>query len=294
MLLTSLISFMLRAPPELFWIGYMKEVIFLLTVFLFLISCSHLQKPGLRVEHLSRARQIDVYNPDDMDRVLASDPASLSEEQFYQYEFAVIHGYSGSGGHFLEGPQIAWLRKAEAVFQARGIRLRDKWQRGYVIADSYLNNQRYDHAYEEFRAIHDQAGMELAEWFLYNKGIKNGVVSIREYSGRIPWEDSETARVVEEFQSFVAYFKGPVYRYDRRTKTHAIIYAPEDKYNWCDSLRFNGRQLVISLRDDAGVFEFDNKTHEIAERKLLNVSDLIELHKLAHPNLPLPAEEQAQ
>ena len=92
----------------------------------------------------------------------------------------------------------------------------------------------------------------------------------------------------------MAYFKGSVYRYDRLKRTHAIIYAPEDKYDWCDSLQFNGRQLVISLRDEAGMFEFDNKTHEIAERPLLTVSDLIELHKLAHPNLPLPVEEQAQ
>ncbi len=259
-----------------------------------LTSCSHLHKSGLTAELVTRAHQIDIFNPDDMDRVLASDPASLSEEQFYQYERAIISGYSGSGGHFLEGSQIAWLREAEAAFQARGIRLKDRWQRGYAIADSYLNYQRYDHAYEEFKAIHDQAGMELAEWFMHNKGIKSGVVNIREYPGKIPCQASENTRAVDEWRSFVAYFKGPVYRYDRRTRSHAIIYAPEDKYDWCDSLRFNGRQLVISLRDDAGVFEFDNKTHEIAERPNLTVSDLIEIHMLAHPNLPLPLEEQAQ
>lgn len=250
-----------------------------------LTSCSHLQKQSSFVDWLA---------PDMTDKILAANPATLSPEQFYRYEFAVIHGYSGSGGHFLEGLQIAWLRKAEAAFQAKDVKLKDRWQRGYVIADSYLNHQKYDHAYEEFKAMHDQAGMELAEWFMHNKGIKSGVVSIREYPGRIPWEGSENTRVVAEWRSFVAYFKGPVYRYDRRTRTHAIIYAPEDKYDWCDELRFNGRQLVISLRDDAGVFEFDNKTHEIAERKLLTVSDLIEIHKLAHSNLPLPVEEQAQ
>ena len=249
-------------------------------------SCSHLPH---------HADTTDIFNPDDMDRMLTTDPATLSPEQFYRYEFAVIAGYSGSGGHFLEGPQIDWLRRAEAAFQARGIKLKDKWQRGYVIADSYLNHQRYEHAYEEFKVIHNQAGMELAEWFINNKGLQDaGKVNIVEYDGEITCEASETARVENDRYLFVAYFKGPVYRYDKLIRKHMLIYAPRDKYDWCDYLSFNGRQLVIRLRDDAGQFEFDNKTREIAERRLLTVSDLIEIHKLAHPDLPLPAEEQAQ
>ena len=89
-------------------------------------------------------RAIDPASTEAIDRILATNPAFLSPETFYDYEFAIVRGFSGSGGSFLEEPEIAWLRKAEAAFDAKGINLRDEYGRGFVIADSYVNARQYE------------------------------------------------------------------------------------------------------------------------------------------------------
>jgi tetratricopeptide (TPR) repeat protein len=229
---------------------------------LLLPACSTL--PG-------HAVTVDVFNPDSIDSILATDPSTLSPEQFYRYEFAVVHGYSGSGGHFLEDEQIAWLRKAEAAFQARGIPLKDEWQRDYVIADSYLNAGEYEKALEEYRKLGNQYGSELSEWFVNNGDLLYaGQVKVFEHDGEIPCSASETARAENERYVFVAYFKGPVYRYDKLTRKHALIYAPRDKYDWCDELELEDSKVIIQLRrGEAGTYAFDNARNEI--RGICNV-----------------------
>lgn len=196
---------------------------------------------------------------------LANDPNTISEKQFYQYEHEIISGSSGSGGYFLDEPDIDWLKKAEYAFKAKGVKLKDKYPRHFVIAYSYFNMQKYDKALKEFRNIKDQEGVELVEWFISNGGIKNGLVKIKEYPGKIPWDSSEITKVEDKNYLFISYFKGPVYRYDKKSKKHAIIYAPEDEYDWCDALASDGRNLVIKLRDDAGIFVFDNEKLEISQ-----------------------------
>ena len=222
-------------------------------VCLFLSSCSTL--------HLQDSA---THSSASIDRILAIDPRTLSREQFYDYESAIVRGFSGSGGHFLEEPEIAWLRKAEVAFDAKGINLRDEYGRGLVIADSYVNARQYEKAFTEFKRLGSQYGIELTEWFIKNKGLSNaGAVSLVEYNGREPCSASETARVEAERYTFVAYFKGPVYRYDKRTRKHALIYMPKDKYDWCDQLAFNGKTLIIRLRDDAGMYAFNNERNEL-------------------------------
>jgi len=227
---------------------------------LFLASCSHLKQ----------ASSVDWLDPHHTDRILATDPATLTEQQFYECEFAILAGYSGSGGNFLEEPHIAWLRKTEAAFGERGIQLEDKYDRGFAIADSYFNYGKYQKALREFRAISNQAGVELAEWFIKNIALGyGGNVKIVEYDGEIPWRSSETARAEDARYLFVAYLKGPVYRYDKLTKKHALIYAPKDKYDWCNKLEVEGNKVIIHLRDDAGTYAFNNERNEI--RSICNV-----------------------
>lgn len=207
---------------------------------------------------------IDYTDPEHIDKVLATAPDKISKEQFYQSEFAIISGFSGSGGYFLEEPEIEWLRKAENVLKAKGIKLKDEYNRRFVFANSYLNNEKYDKALEEFSEIKYQHGIELAEWFISNAGIKNGIVRIKEYPGRIPCKASENTRAEDRNYLFVSYFKDAIYRYDKKRNKHAIIYAPEDNYEWCDALAFDGKELVIKLRFDGGIFIFNNSTSEIA------------------------------
>ena len=208
---------------------------------------------------------IDKNDPEHIDKILATDPSTLSEKQFYKCEFAMVSGYSGSGGHFIDEPLIEWLKMAEKAFEAKGIKLKDKHKRHFVFADSYFNGKQYEKALEEYRNMKDREGIELAEWFISNKEIKNGVVKIKEYLGKIPCTASEITRTKNKEYLFVAYFKGPVYRYDNKKRMHAIIFAPEDKYDWCDALAFDGRNLIIKLRDYAGTFIFNNNTHEITQ-----------------------------
>ena len=209
-------------------------------------------------------RAIDSASPEAIDTILTTNPAALSPHQFYDYESAIVRGFSGSGGSFLEEPEIVWLRKAEAAFDAKGINLRDEYGRGFVIADSYVNARQYEKAFTEFKRLGSQYGIELTEWFIKNKELSHaGAVSLVEYDGREPCSASETARVEDERYTFVAYFKGPVYRYDKRTRKHALIYMPKDKYDWCDQLAFNGTTLIIRLRDDAGMYAFNNERNEI-------------------------------
>ena len=230
--------------------------IVLLSLPVFLASCSTLSH---------HAGTIDVYSPGHIAKILATDPATLTEQQFYECEFAILAGYSGSGGNFLEEPHIAWLRKADADFKERGIQPEDKYDRGFAIADSYFNYGKYKKALQEFEAINNQAGVELAEWFINNRHLSHaGRVNVVEYDGDLSQASaSETARAENERYVFIAYFKGPVYRYDKLTKNHALIYAPKDKYDWCDKLEVEGNKVIIHLRDEAGTYAFDNEKNEI-------------------------------
>ena len=65
------------------------------------------------------------------------DPLSISEKEFYRTEYAMLHGYSGTGGYFLDRQQIAWLSKAARSLKGRGITVRDQWRRRDVYRDAF-------------------------------------------------------------------------------------------------------------------------------------------------------------
>jgi len=197
------------------------------------------------------------------EKICATAPSIISEEQFYKYEDALIMGFTGSGGHFLGKEEIEWLLKMESFFKTKGIKLKDEQGRHFVIANSYFNNEMYDKALEEFKNIKDHSGIELTEWMIKNRGIKNGIVKISEYDGKIPYKASEVTRIENEQYLFITYFKGPVYRYDKKKNKHAIVYAPEFEYDWCDKLSLDSMNLIIELRDGVGVFIFDNLSNKI-------------------------------
>ena len=237
----------------------MKKVFFL--IFVFFLSIYHFT-------YFIYAEEISDYtDPKYIDKILATEPSTISKEQFYDYEFAILSGFSGSGGNYLDEPLIEWLKNAESVFKTKGIKLKDKYDRHFVFADSYLNHEQYEKASEEYRSLKCPWGIELSEWLVNNSGIKNSRVKIREYHGRIHFPAGMTAITKDRNWLFIAYFKGPIYRYDKRKRVHAIIYAPDDKYDWCDALAFNGENLVIKLRDNAGTFIFDNESCKISEFK---------------------------
>ena len=237
----------------------MKRFIFFIFLTFFLASCATIPKQAENC--------IDYSDPATIDRIVATNPDAISEEQFYLYEFAILSGFSGSGGCYIEDSHIEWLRKAENSFRKRKTELKDEYNRHFEFADAYLNSEQYEKALEEYKSLKCQWGMELSEWLINNSGIKNGRVRIKEYAGRIHFPAGITAMTKDRNWLFIAYFKGPVYRYNRVKRKHAIIYMPKDQYDWCDALAFNGSELVIKLRDKAGVFIFDNESNKISEFK---------------------------
>ena len=205
----------------------------------------------------------------DTDKIVATDPSQITEAQFYDYEQAIVGGFSGSGGFFLGKPEIEWLKKAVTILESKGIKLKDQYdgdvELGRVYADSYFHLNEYKEAIDEYRKIGDSGGVEEVEWYLNNEGIKNGAVKIMDYPGKISYGASEAARAEDGQYLFVSYFKGPIYRYNKTNDKHAVIYAPPTEYDWCDSLKWDGKRLLISLRDNAGQLEFDNNTCSLRE-----------------------------
>lgn len=202
----------------------------------------------------------------DVDKIATINPTQLSENQFYGYEQAIVSGYSGSGGYFLEKEEIEWLKKAVAALEAKGIKLKDEHDRGIAFGDSYFHLKEYPQAILEYKKAGHFGGAEEVEWVLNNGEAKNGPLKIVEYPGKIIFDASEAARIEDGKYLFVSYFKGPVYRYDKANDSHAVIYAP-DRYDWVDFLDWDGEKLIIIERDGAGAFEFDNKTNTLIEKK---------------------------
>jgi len=200
------------------------------------------------------------------EKIRSLDLSMLTPQLFYELEQSIIGLYSGSGGYFLGEEEIAWIRETVAAFKARNIKLKDECERDFVIAWSYFNDEEYKKALNEFKKIKNQTGVELTEWAIENKGIKNGKLKIKEYLGKIPCEATELAKTENDRYLFVSYYKGSVYRYDKANNLHALVYAPDSQYDWCNHLDFKDGKLFIKLRDwgDPGAkFVFDNMSHKI-------------------------------
>lgn len=224
----------------------------------------------------------------DTNEIVATDPSQITEAQFYDYKQAIIGGFSGSGGFFLGKAEIEWIKKAVAALEAKGIKLKEQYpgetELGYVYADSYFHLNEYKKAIEEYRKIGDSGRVEEVEWYSNNEGInispekwtqqsfEGGVAKVVEYPGKIPydqWAQFEEARAEDAKYLFVSIWKGPIYRYDKANDKHAVIYCSFTKYDRRDSLKWDGKRLLIGLSDNAGQFEFDNSTNSL--RKIPNV-----------------------
>lgn len=210
-----------------------------------------------------------------------TDPATLSPEKFYEYEHAIMTCFRNpnSGVFSLQEAQIKWLKKAEASFEGRGIKLEDRNNRGVVYGDSYFELNKYPEAITEYRRIGDNRGAEVIEWYSNNRDVEGNASKIVEYSGEIPCQGaSQTTSAEDKRYRFVSCsVKGPayanilVYRYDKTNNKHAVIFVPAGMYVRCDSLKWDGKILTITLRswesrDEPFIFEFDNDTGRLKEK----------------------------
>lgn len=217
----------------------------------------------------------------DFDKIFQTNPATLSQKQFYEYEHAITVCFSNpnSGAFSLKEPQIKWLKDAVTAFEGRGIKLEDRSNRGVVYGDSYFELNKYQEAIKEYRRFGDNRGAEAIEWYANNKGVEGDAFKIVEYSGEIPCKgESQTISTEDKRYRFVscsvkglAYSHILLYRYDKTNKKHAVIFAPAGMYTKCDSLKWDGKNLTITLRswesrDEPFIFEFDNDTGRLKEK----------------------------
>ena len=128
-------------------------------------------------DYVEAEPQLDKINIPGFDKIIATDPSTISERRFYQYESAIINDSLGSGDPSLDRDGINWILKAEDFFNKEGIELKDEENRHSVITWSYLHNKQYDKALEELKKIKDkdQTEIEMPKWIISHKGtsIKN-------------------------------------------------------------------------------------------------------------------------
>ncbi len=235
----------------------MKKVIFFLIICIGIISTQAFSSE----QQIPNKEDADFYK-----KVMQIDPAILTPQQFYKLEESMISLFSGSGGCFIGKEERDWIRKCVASFNARNIKIKDPLGRDNLVAWSYFNNGDYKTALKEFKKINNQWGIEIAEWFIYNDRGKLGDIKVKEHPGQIPCIATEITRTETDRYIFISYFKGPIYRYDKNKKSHALIYHPS-AYDWCDGLEFRNEKLFIKLRDlgaaKDNIFVFDNKNNKI-------------------------------
>ena len=117
-----------------------KHISILLAVILFCFMSSRLSFSSLDGAQTSKYPFSDgedwISHIDDWKTL---PPNNVSESDFYKAEYALIAGYSGSGGYFLERDQIDWLKRSVKSLKQRGIKPVDYFERRNVYRDSFYH-----------------------------------------------------------------------------------------------------------------------------------------------------------
>jgi hypothetical protein len=96
----------------------------------------------------------------------------------------------------------------------------------------------------------------VQRWFRDNGHARNGRITIFEYEGAPAWGGSLTAELIVDHVAWCAYFKGPLYRYDRSANRHYVVYAPADRYQWAEALVWDGESLWFGVHFEAILVRF--------------------------------------
>ena len=193
---------------------------------------------------------------------LQHDPTSASAIEARVYFDRIVSASSGSGGYFLGAQEIAWLERLDDSLTARHIdgtgvqQMRREMHSAF--ADSYFHEDRLEKALTEYSRARDQYGIEDIVWRLRNRRGPSARVQITEYAGPVPEGGAIAATAENKRFKFIAYFKGPVFRYDKASRRHAVLLAPVDHYGWSDSLRLTGRTLRMTFANGSSAINFDN------------------------------------
>jgi len=237
-----------------------------LLVFLVPVGVAFFMIRPLNVAAKSRPKIVEVREgrkEQGILQILRLDPATLSAAQFYECERAILAEGLRPDGFFLGEDEVLWMKKALAAFEARGIPLREHAvPRGVIFADSYFHLKDYEKARAEYRESGNDAEAEKMEWYLANEEVRDGPLQLQTHPGDIRFSGIETARAEDERYLFTAYFKGPVYRYDKVRQEHAVIWYPADASDWSDSLEWNGENLLIGMGKNRRLM-FSNRTRNL-------------------------------
>ena len=175
-------------------------------------------------------------------------------------------------GYRLEADQIDWILEAEADLGSRGIKVPGEGGRLRLIGESYLNQGAYDLATEFFLRASDRCRFEAAFWLWQNHALRlPDQVQMAQVGGEPPPECGTVShRLQTAREQFVAFRAGSVFRYEKRSNAHTVIFVTPDRSTWPARLAWEDRKLKITLRNGQR-YRFDERTSTLESLPNLGV-----------------------
>jgi hypothetical protein len=115
-------------------------------------------------------------------------------------------------------------------------------QRGYL----------QPHVFVDF----DMPEFAVQRWHKENGKKLSGAVRVHYYHGKPDCRASVAATLNVGALSWMSFFKGPVYGYERLKDRHFIAYSSAWSYNWATCLAFDGKTLWFGLHMRDGLMSF--------------------------------------
>ncbi len=208
-------------------------------------------------------REVPSLSAEDGLQPKLPDPHQITEANFISTVNRLEIDFGGSSGYSLGEREISWLLQAEADLKLRGIQVLGETKRLRMIASSYLNHREYGRAFDFFSRVGDACGIEMSVWLLGHIHLTPPyTVLAQEYPGPIPPCNSEETRLETPHYRFVAYLKGPVYRYDKTLNTHSILWVSDDRQIWGKVFLWSDPWIEWGLNDGRRC-RFHTQTHQL-------------------------------
>lgn len=187
-----------------------------------------------------------------------ADPAKLSAKEFKIKEEQLLEGFSGSSGYFLEDEDIEWLKKGREIHPV-GAGETGREDLHKISAISLSNMLRYREAAAEYEKANLPVQAAQMDWLVRNPKLQDGgSPDLRFITGRLPMGQLGSTETAEDAgRLFVSEFKGAVFLSELAQDRYAVIFVPEDEYNWLRNIKFTGGKLTGILHNSERQFAYD-------------------------------------
>jgi len=192
------------------------------------------------------------------------DPSKVSPADFQTAIERLTRSLAPEADASLTEPAIDWILEADGSLRGRRLEVPEESQAFTLIGLSYQRQDDYAPAVEYFLRANDACRLEGALWLLARAHPElYGRPGPLVFSGSAPECGPQTAHPVHTTNEiFAASARGPVYRIDRRRRTHAAIFASSNPANGPISLAWENERLRITLKN-GDRYQFDTRTGEL-------------------------------